>query len=168
MGHLFGLDARQRPARRAARSGRDPQQPAAAGVGAIANPVLYDVDCGFCRWCLAQLLRLDRHGRLRPVALQDPEADLLLSGMPAEQRMSSWHFVSDDGQVYSGGDAFAPLLRLVPGGALPARALDAVPALANVGYRAVAGRRSFFGRLIPARSKVRAQERIDAAARRRA
>jgi predicted DCC family thiol-disulfide oxidoreductase YuxK len=113
-------------------------------------------------------LRLDRHGRLRPVALQDPEADLLLSGMPAERRMSSWHFVSDDGRVYSGGDAFAPLLRLVPGGALPARALDAVPALANVGYRAVARRRSFFGPLIPARSKVRAQERIDAAARRRA
>ena len=67
------------PARRAARSRRDPQQPAVAGVGAITSPVLYDADCGFCRWCLAQLLRLDRHGRLRPVALQDPEADLLLS-----------------------------------------------------------------------------------------
>ena len=82
--------------------------------------------------------------------------------------MASWHFVSDDGTVHSGGDAFAPLLRLVPGGALPARALEAVPSLARVGYRAVAGRRSFFGRLIPARSKARAQERIDAAARRRA
>jgi predicted DCC family thiol-disulfide oxidoreductase YuxK len=82
--------------------------------------------------------------------------------------MASWHLVSDDGQVHSDGDAFAPLLRLVPGGAVPARALDAAPGLANVGYRAVADRRSFFGRLIPARSKARAQERIDAAARRRA
>ena len=102
------------------------------------------------------------------MALQEPEADLLLSGMPAEERMASWHFVSDDGQVHSGGAAFAPVLRLVPGGALPARALEAVPALADLGYRAVAGRRSFFGQLIPARSKARAQERIDAAARRRA
>jgi predicted DCC family thiol-disulfide oxidoreductase YuxK len=100
------------------------------------------------------------------VALQDAEADLLLSGMPADERMASWHFVADDGRVYSGGEAFAPLLRLVPGGELPARALEAIPALANVGYQAVAGRRSFFGRLLPARSKARAQARIDAAAQR--
>ena len=100
------------------------------------------------------------------MALQDTETELLLSGMPSDQRMASWHFVADDGRVYSGGEAFAPLLRLVPGGALPARALEAVPALANVGYRAVAGRRSFFGRLLPAGSKARAQARIDAAAQR--
>ncbi len=112
------------------------------------------------------MLRLDRHRRLRPVALQDPEADRLLSGMPVDRRMASWHLVGDDGRVYSGGEAFAPLLRLIPGGGPPARALDAVPAVADVGYRAVAGRRSFFGRLIPAGSKARAQERIDAAARR--
>jgi predicted DCC family thiol-disulfide oxidoreductase YuxK len=112
------------------------------------------------------VLRLDRHRRLRPVALQDAEADLLLSGMPADERMASWHFVADDGRVYSGGEAFAPLLRLVPGGDPPARVLEAVPELANVGYRAVAGRRSLFGRLLPARSKARAQARIDAAAQR--
>jgi predicted DCC family thiol-disulfide oxidoreductase YuxK len=86
--------------------------------------------------------------------------------MPAEQRMASWHFVGDDGRVYSGGEAFAPLLRLIPGGAPLSRALDAVPAVAELGYRAVAGRRSFFGRLIPASSKARARERIDAAAQR--
>lgn len=112
------------------------------------------------------MLRLDRRRRLRPVALQDPEADLLLSGMPSDRRMASWHLVADDGRVYSGGEAFAPLLRLVPGGGPLARALDAVPAVADVGYRAVAGRRSLFGRLIPARSKERAQARIDAAAER--
>jgi predicted DCC family thiol-disulfide oxidoreductase YuxK len=109
---------------------------------------------------------VDRHRRLRPVALQDAEADLLLSAMPAEQRMASWHFVGDNGRVYSGGEAFAPLLRLIPGGGPLARALDAVPALAELGYRAVAGRRSFIGRLIPASSKARARERIDAAAQR--
>jgi len=114
------------------------------------------------------VLRLDRRRSLRPVALQDPEADLLLSGMPVDKRMASWHLVGGDGRVHSGGEAFAPLLRVIPGGGPAARALEAVPAVPDVGYRAVAGRRSFFGRLIPARSKARAQERIDAAAQRRA
>ena len=32
---------------------------------AMTRPVaLYDEDCGFCRWTLAKLLRLDRDGRL--------------------------------------------------------------------------------------------------------
>jgi predicted DCC family thiol-disulfide oxidoreductase YuxK len=87
--------------------------------------------------------------------------------MPEEERMASWHLVGDDGRVYSGGEAFVPLLRLVPGGGPLARALEAVPGVADVGYRAVASRRSFFGRLIPASSKARAQERIDSAAQRR-
>jgi predicted DCC family thiol-disulfide oxidoreductase YuxK len=112
------------------------------------------------------VLRLDRHGRLRPVALQDPEAGTLLAGMPEEQRMASWHLVGEDGHIYSGGDAFAPLLRLVPGGSPLARLLAAFPSLAELGYRAVAGRRSFFGRLLPASSKARARERIEAAAQR--
>jgi predicted DCC family thiol-disulfide oxidoreductase YuxK len=129
-----------------------------------AASILYDADCGFCRWSLAQVLRLDRRRRLRPVALQDPEADVLLPGMTDERRMASWHLVRDDGRVYSGGDAFAPLLRLIPGGGPFARVLAAFPALADVGYRAVAGQRSTLGRLIPARSAARARERIEARA----
>ncbi|MDP9187873.1 MAG: DUF393 domain-containing protein, partial [Actinomycetota bacterium] len=61
--------------------------------------VLYDRDCGFCRWSLSKLLAWDRSGRLRPVALQDPEADRLLAGMPEEERMDSWHWVTGDGDV---------------------------------------------------------------------
>jgi predicted DCC family thiol-disulfide oxidoreductase YuxK len=133
-----------------------------------AASVLYDADCGFCRWSLAQLLRLDRQGRLRPVPLQHPEADILLSGMTHEQRMASWHLVGDDGRVYSGGDAFSPLLRLIPGGGPCARVLAAFPSLGDVAYRIVAGRRSSLGRLIPAARSARAQQRIEAAANRRA
>jgi predicted DCC family thiol-disulfide oxidoreductase YuxK len=131
-----------------------------------AASILYDADCGFCRWSLAQLLRLDRENRLRPVSLQDPEADALLSGMTREQRMGSWHLVGDDGRVYSGGDAFPPLLRLIPGGGPFARVLATFPRLADVGYRTVAGRRSWLGRLIPAASSARARQRIEAAANR--
>jgi predicted DCC family thiol-disulfide oxidoreductase YuxK len=123
--------------------------------------ILYDSDCGFCRWSMAQVLRLDRRGRLRPVALQDPEADVLLPGMSQEQRMASWHLVDDGGRVHSGGDAFAPLLRLIPGGGPFARALDALPWLGPAAYRAVAGRRSWLGRLIPAASSARARRRIE-------
>jgi predicted DCC family thiol-disulfide oxidoreductase YuxK len=133
-----------------------------------AASILYDADCGFCRWTLAQLLRLDRRSRLRPVSLQQPEADLLLSGMTREERMASWHLVDDDGRVYSGGDALAPLLRLVPGGRPFASALAAFPSLGDVAYRTVAGRRSWLGRLIPAASSARARQRIEAAANRRA
>jgi predicted DCC family thiol-disulfide oxidoreductase YuxK len=132
-----------------------------------ATPILYDADCGFCRWSLAQVLRLDRRGRLRPVALQHPEAETLLSGMTHRQRMASWHLVGDDGRVYSGGEAFAPLLRLIPGGRPLAGVLAAVPSVGNVAYRAVADRRSRLGRLIPAASSARARQRIEAAARRR-
>ena len=130
--------------------------------------ILYDPDCGFCRWSMAQLLRLDRQGRLRPVSLQDPEADVLLSGMTHERRMASWHLVDEDGRIYSAGDAFPPLLSLLPGGGPLARVLAAFPSLADAGYRAVAGRRSRLGRLIPAASLARAGQRIEAAAASRA
>ena len=40
--------------------------------------VLYDADCGFCKWLLSALLRWDRAARLHPIALQRPEADELL------------------------------------------------------------------------------------------
>jgi predicted DCC family thiol-disulfide oxidoreductase YuxK len=61
---------------------------------APAAAILYDADCGFCRWSLGKLLAWDRPRRLRPVALQDPEADALLGGMEEERRMASWHLVT--------------------------------------------------------------------------
>ena len=133
-----------------------------------AASILYDSDCGFCRWSLAQLLRLDRRSRLRPVSLHQPEAELLLPGMTREERMASWHLVGDDGRVCSGGDAFAPLLRLIPGGRPFAAALVALPAVGDVAYRTVAGRRSSLGRLITAASADRARQRLEAATNRRA
>lgn len=131
-----------------------------------AASILYDADCGFCRWSLAQVLRLDRGSRLRPVSLQQPEADMLLSGMTREERMASWHLVGDDRRVYSGGDAFAPLLRLIAGGGPFAGVPAAFPSLGDVAYRTVAGRRSWLGRMIPAASSARARQRIEAAANR--
>ena len=111
--------------------------------------LLYDRDCGFCRVCTAVVLTWDRRGALRPVALQHPEADRLLVGMPEEDRMASWHLAEDDGRVTSAGAAFAPLLRLLPAGAPLGRLAERFPAAAERGYRWVADRRTPLGRALP-------------------
>jgi predicted DCC family thiol-disulfide oxidoreductase YuxK len=125
------------------------------------HPILYDRDCGFCRACLALVLRWDTAGRLRPVALQDEEADRLLAGMPEEERMASWHLVEPDGQVHSAGAAFAPLLRLLPRGHTLLPLFDRFPKAAERGYRLVADNRGVLGRLVTERARRRADERIE-------
>ncbi len=118
------------------------------GHGAGAAALLYDEDCGFCRCALRAVLARDRRRRLRPVAIQDPEAERLLAGMSEQQRMDSWHLVEGDGSRHAAGAALAPLLRMLPGGAPLAAAAEAFPALAERGYRAVADRRSGLHRLL--------------------
>ena len=100
--------------------------------------ILYDRSCGFCRRAVERALRWDRNRRLRPVALQDPEADELLRGMDEERRMASWHLVTADGTVYSAGAAFPPLLRLLPGGRPLAALTAALPGPTERAYRHVA------------------------------
>jgi len=46
------------------------------------STILYDPDCGFCRWALAHLLAVDRNCRLRPMPLGTPEANALLASDP--------------------------------------------------------------------------------------
>jgi predicted DCC family thiol-disulfide oxidoreductase YuxK len=99
---------------------------------------VYDPDCGFCRVCVAVILRWDRERRLRPV--------------PGEE-LDSWQLMPPSGSVVSAGAAFSPLFRLLPGGAPLARLTDRFPGPAERGYRFVADRRSFFGTLMPASVK---------------
>jgi len=123
-------------------------------------PILYDADCGFCRWSLAKVLAWDRARRLRPVAIQDPEAGGLIASVPVERRLTSWHLVLPDGRVCSGGAAFAPLLRLLPGGRLLAPLPASLPGLAERAYRLVADNRTPLGRLVPAAGAARAAQQI--------
>ncbi len=122
--------------------------------------VLYDRDCGFCRWALAKLLAWDRRRLLRPVPLQGGEADRLLAGMGEEERMASWHLVTPDGEVRSGGPALAPLLRMLPGGWPLAAVAERVPGLVDRGYRWVAEHRTAVGRPVTEGAKRRADRRI--------
>jgi predicted DCC family thiol-disulfide oxidoreductase YuxK len=112
--------------------------------------LLYDADCGVCKFILARVIELDRGGRYRPLALQDPRAAELLPGLGEEERMQSFHIVEPDGTVHSAGDALA---LLIP-------PLERVPGVASRAYWLVAGNRSRLGRLIPDAARRQAARRI--------
>jgi predicted DCC family thiol-disulfide oxidoreductase YuxK len=103
--------------------------------------LLYDEDCGFCRWSLDKILAWDRAGRIRPVPLQDPEADRLLGDMSPEAKMGSWHLVTPDGRVHSAGAAAAPLADVLPAGAPIAALARALPGVTERAYDLVARNR---------------------------
>jgi predicted DCC family thiol-disulfide oxidoreductase YuxK len=123
--------------------------------------VVYDRDCGFCRWSLARVLDLDRRRALRPVALQDPEADDLLWPMARERRFASAHIVTPDGSVYSGGHAVEPLVRLLPAGAPLAPAARLLSGPLDGAYRVIVHFRGLLGRLVPTAAIDRAAAEID-------
>jgi predicted DCC family thiol-disulfide oxidoreductase YuxK len=111
------------------------------------HALLYDDDCGFCKFCTRAILRLDRDGRLRPVAIQSEEGQRLLTEVPPELRLDSFHLVTPGGSVRSAGDAAAPLASLLPAGRLPARLFRRYPQRTESAYRWVSRHRSAFGRL---------------------
>jgi predicted DCC family thiol-disulfide oxidoreductase YuxK len=131
------------------------------------HAILYDPDCGFCRVCVAVVLRWDRERRLRPVALKSTEAEALLAGMPEPEQMASWHLVEPRWQrnvaenatnlchlgVWSAGAAFSPLFRLLPGGAPLAWLTERFPRASERAYRFVADHRTAFGRPLPASAR---------------
>jgi predicted DCC family thiol-disulfide oxidoreductase YuxK len=114
--------------------------------------VIYDSDCGFCKWCLALLLAWDRQGALRPLPLGTAEADRLLSDLSAERRDASWHLVTD-GRRFSAGAALSPVLSLLRGGRVPAALFARFPTATECGYRWVAEHRRLLGRFVPARAR---------------
>ena len=122
--------------------------------------VLYDAECGFCAWVLSGLLTWDRARRLRPTALQCPEASRLLADVQPAERMASWHLISPVGARYSGGAAVAQVLRLLPGGRIPAAAFTRFPRLTQMAYLWVAEHRSQLSRLIPTTAKRNARRHV--------
>jgi predicted DCC family thiol-disulfide oxidoreductase YuxK len=123
--------------------------------------VLYDGDCGLCKWLLAGLLRWDRAARLHPLALQRPQADTLLAELTPAERIASWHLISPSGERRSGGAALAPLLRLLPAGRLPAACFARLPGPTDSGYRWVAAHRSQLSSGVPSSAKRRAARRVE-------
>jgi predicted DCC family thiol-disulfide oxidoreductase YuxK len=127
----------------------------------VQATLVYDAECGFCRWAVAKVMVWDRARAIRFVPLQDrAKADRLLSPMDEATRMASWHLVTIEGRVYSAGEGVAPLLRLMPGGGPPARLAAAAQPLTDRVYDFVATRRAMFGRLLPRQARERANERL--------
>ncbi len=104
--------------------------------------LLYDAECRFCRFVARVLLRLDRHGRLAYVPLQDSEANRLLAELTDAQRMASIHLVEPDGRRVSAGAGLASVLGHL---GVPARAARLLGLL----YGPVARARRVLGRLVP-------------------
>jgi predicted DCC family thiol-disulfide oxidoreductase YuxK len=114
--------------------------------------LLYDEDCGFCRWGVDRLLRLDRRHELEAIPIQNREGADLLSSMTPAERLESWHVRSPDGRVWSAGRAVPVILRLLPGGKGLASVTDRFPRTVDRSYRLIARNRSTLGRLIGARA----------------
>lgn len=112
--------------------------------------VMFDEDCGFCRWSAKRIGALDRRRRLRFASIQGQDGAELLSGLTPEQRLSSMHVAAPDGHIESAGAALVLIAGLLPGARPLARIGSRFPTLAERSYRAVADRRSELGRLIRA------------------
>jgi predicted DCC family thiol-disulfide oxidoreductase YuxK len=110
--------------------------------------LLYDEDCGFCRWSADRLRSFDRQGSLEFHPIQGQVGDRLLYAVPPARRRDSWHLVEPDGRVWSGGAAVGPLLDRLPNGRPIAALVRAMPGVTDRTYSVVAARRSSLGRLL--------------------
>ena len=96
--------------------------------------LVYDGGCGVCTFAKRIVMALDWRGRIRPVALQDPESARLLATMGESAHWSSFHFVAN-GKTASGGDGVLEMLGALPiGGGIPRLAAE-TPALRDASER---------------------------------
>ena len=107
--------------------------------------LLYDGDCGFCRFWLARWRR--RLGdRVEYLPLQDPQVAERFPHLSTAQLTRAVHLVEPDGRVYSGAHAVFRALAL-GGSRIPVWAYRYVPGFAFVSeaaYRLVADHRPLF------------------------
>jgi predicted DCC family thiol-disulfide oxidoreductase YuxK len=107
--------------------------------------ILYDDDCGFCRWSADRIRRLDSRGVLAFVPIQGEVGRILLGAVPPELRLASMHAVTPDGRVWSGGEAVRVIFVELPFGAALSHVAAAFPELTDRLYRFVAANREVFG-----------------------
>jgi predicted DCC family thiol-disulfide oxidoreductase YuxK len=124
--------------------------------------VLYDADCGFCRWAMAWAVRRDHHHVLVTVPIQSPLGSELLVDVVPSDRLRSAHVVRDNGCRRSGGAAAADVLSVLP----PTRALGrlarSLPRTTASLYGVLAARRRILGRLVGNGARRRADDLLGA------
>ena len=118
--------------------------------------VLYDGDCGFCRWAIAWAIRRDDERVLDVAPIQSDIGERFLSHLAPAERLESAHVVDGDGHVHSGGRAAHELLSALPSTRLLARLTGLSPRVTDGVYAFVARHRTGFSRLVPAGAKRKA------------
>jgi predicted DCC family thiol-disulfide oxidoreductase YuxK len=124
--------------------------------------VLYDADCGFCRWAMALALRLDGRQLLVPVPIQSSLGSELLADLTPGDRLAAAHVIGEQGSRRSGGAAAAEVLRAIDRTRLLARLARSSPRATNWLYDAVARRRTLLGRFVGHRARQRADRLLQA------
>jgi predicted DCC family thiol-disulfide oxidoreductase YuxK len=120
--------------------------------------VLYDADCGFCRWAMAWVLRRDARHVLVAMPIQSARGGELLAAIAPEERLRAVHAIAAGGGVRSGGAAVAEVLSALERTRALGRLARALPRTTALFYDFVAARRSSFGRLIGSAARRRADE----------
>ena len=110
--------------------------------------VLYDEDCGFCRWSAERLRAWDRRRRLTFRSIQAAERDGVLDALDPGARYASWHVVTHDGRLWSAGAAVPPLMWRLPGGTPLGELAERFPGATDRLYRSVARHRARLGTMI--------------------
>lgn len=124
--------------------------------------VLYDADCGFCRWAMAWAVRRDHRHVLVTAPIQSPlGSELLVDVLPGD-RLRSAHVVWDDGRRRSGGAAAADVLSVLPSTRVLGRLAHSLPRATAWLYGVVAARRQSFGRLVGREARRRADGLLQA------
>lgn len=118
--------------------------------------VLYDSDCGFCRWAMAWAVGRDDRHVLVTVPIQSPLGGELLVEVRPSERLRAAHAINGDGSLYSGGAAAAQVLSVLA----PTRALGQLatrlPRVTALLYGFIAARRTTFGRFAGPQARQRA------------
>jgi predicted DCC family thiol-disulfide oxidoreductase YuxK len=118
--------------------------------------VLYDADCGFCRWAVAWGLCHDPRHVLVAVPIQSELGAQLLADLSPGERLAAAHVVRDDGTRDSGGTAVAEVLGALPSTRALGRLARVLPAPTAALYGLVARHRHGFGRFVGAAPRRRA------------
>jgi predicted DCC family thiol-disulfide oxidoreductase YuxK len=130
--------------------------------------VLYDEDCGFCRWTIGWALERDCDRVLEVTPIQSPMGERLLAGMEPAGRLRSMHVVHADYRSESGGAAVREVLEVLPSARALAWLAGISPGLTQRAYRLIAEHRSRLSRLVPRGAKLKADDLLASDGRRRA
>jgi predicted DCC family thiol-disulfide oxidoreductase YuxK len=124
--------------------------------------VLYDADCGFCRWAMAWAVRHDHHHVLVTVPIQSSLGSELLVDVTPSERLRSAHVIREDGSRRLGGAAAADVLSVLPPTRVLGRLARSLPRTTALLYGVVAARRRSFGRLVGKDARRRADDLLAA------